>query len=131
MTAAELTAAHDDCKFRRYEEVTRSSGGELYGEGWKGPSTIWRPTPMAFRKRKLVEPPLLVIDELGGRPDSAASPAHYEIVKYALDLRARRPTIAITNLSRAEMEKYYDARILSRLGSGTLHEMVGEDRRLT
>lgn len=86
-------------------------------------------TEQRFRQWLLVKPDFFVLDELGGR--ERTSDAHYEAVLDVLECRKHRPFMAISNLTPAELEKVYDGRIVSRLGSGTVCELNGEDRRLS
>lgn len=71
---------------------------------------------------------LVVLDELGGR--GVVSDAQYEAVKRLVDARAGRPFIAISNLDLTGIEKLYDDRVASRIGSGTVVKVEGRDRRL-
>lgn len=128
-TADNLSDCHNAAKFGKYEEKLAVRDG-LWVSDPSG-TKKWKPDALNFRIVKLVKPPLVVVDELGGRPGSVATPAHYEAVKYALDLREGKPLITISNLGGPELEAVYDGRIVSRIGAGTLHEMFGEDRRLT
>lgn len=72
---------------------------------------------------------LVILDELGAR--ERVSDAHYEIVKNAIDQRAGRPAIFISNLSLGDLAGVYDDRIASRLAGGTVVDMMDwTDRRL-
>lgn len=113
--ATRMSEDHNDTKFGRYEERLPSGG-------------VWTPTAKGWRLARLEMPALLVVDELGIR--ERASQAQYEIVKYVLDLREGRPLVCISNMTGPELEQVYDARIVSRLGAGTIFDCSGGDRRL-
>lgn len=70
---------------------------------------------------------LVIVDELGTRV--AEHDREYCAVKHIADLREHKPTIWISNLLPRELQTIYDDRILSRIGSGTVIELTGEDRR--
>ncbi len=107
------------------EKLNQSAMGRLEWNREGRGGVIW---PDAFRRIYLDQPPLLVLDELGLR--DTVSDAHYESVYRAVELRARRPFVAISNHPLERLEKIYDARTVSRLGAGTVVEFSGIDRRL-
>jgi DNA replication protein DnaC len=72
--------------------------------------------------------PLVVLDEIGCR-DRVRDFA-FNSVKTLIDVRENLPLIVVSNLDLAAIERLYDERIASRLGSGTVCELAGEDRRL-
>lgn len=118
-TVSVLCEQHNDATFRRLEI-----------ECWPGE---WiKPTPQKFRKMYLESPPLLVLDEIGGSKEKV-SDTHREIVKYALDARIERgkPMVLISNNTSDELLALYGAPIYSRLASGTVLEVKGDDRRLS
>ncbi len=78
--------------------------------------------------RNIENAPLVILDEIGCR--EKVSDAHYEVIKELLDVRHFKPLVCISNLSFKEIGSVYDGRIVSRLGNGTVVEMVGSDRRL-
>lgn len=85
---------------------------------------VW---PAEFWQR-IYAAPLFVLDEIGAR--ETVSDAHYDAVKSAIDSRAGKPFVAISNLPMARVEALYDARIASRLSAGTVIELGGADRRI-
>lgn len=113
-TVADYCEQHNEAKAGRLQV---SNGGQ-----------IWRPTPFSFRARFIDRPPLIVLDELGARQQ--VTDAHYEAVKFAIDLRENRPFIVISNVKPEQIGAMYDARIFSRLAAGTVIEVAGPDRRL-
>lgn len=108
------------------EKLNQSSMGRLEWarEGHGG--VIW---PDKFRKLYLNNPSLLVLDELGLR--DSVTDSHYDAVYRCVELRTRRPFIAISNHDLERLTKIYDGRTVSRLGAGTLVEVSGKDRRLS
>lgn len=72
--------------------------------------------------------PLVVLDDIGLR---APSEAAYDVIYKIVNCRAGKPTIYTSNLSPAEIYRVYDARIASRMISGTTIEMTGSDRRMS
>lgn len=77
--------------------------------------------------------PFAVLDELGRH--EKPSPFHIEVVHDAIDKRIEehetpRPTVFISNLNRTGIGAVYGGRIYSRLGSGTVAELTGPDRRI-
>ena len=74
------------------------------------------------------ETSLVVLDDIGLRaPSEAAYDAIYELVAS----RKGKPTIFTSNLTPEAIHKLYDARIASRMTSGTVIEMTGSDRRMS
>jgi hypothetical protein len=71
---------------------------------------------------------LAIVDEVGTR----SNPSDFETdcLRDILEHRIGRPLIVISNLSLDELAKLYDDRIPSRLAGGTIHKLVGSDRRL-
>jgi DNA replication protein DnaC len=78
--------------------------------------------------RKIESCAVSVLDELGSRKE--VSDFHYETVCEHLDRRAFKPSIYISNLNLNEIAKLYDDRVASRLASGTLFTLKGNDRRI-
>lgn len=79
--------------------------------------------------KKLTTSDLVVIDEIGTRDATAH---RYDALLRLLDARIGRPLILTSNLdpsSPSGLGTVYDARILSRIMSGTLLEVRGHDRR--
>lgn len=100
---------------RKYSEGAENEGGgrKIFPDGfWKG----------------YARQPLVVLDEIGCR--DRVSDQHYQTLKSALDKRAGRPLIVLSNLTLGRIEKLYDDRIASRLGAGTVIELGGADRRI-
>jgi DNA replication protein DnaC len=79
---------------------------------------------------KLIEQPdmLVVLDELGRR--HTVSDHHNEAVLGVLDRRINLPLVVISNLNMGQIERLYDARIVSRLRAGTVVDFGTKDRRL-
>lgn len=71
---------------------------------------------------------LFVLDELATR--EKVSDFHYTAVKRVLDRREGKPLVVLSNATLAAVESIYDDRIASRLASGTVLNLDGEDRRL-
>jgi len=77
---------------------------------------------------------IAVLDEIGIRRQ--ITDHHYETLAKALDKRIDRsggycaPLVLISNLAPEKIEEMYDARIASRMASGTIVETRG-DRRLS
>jgi len=78
--------------------------------------------------REWSEASITILDELGAR--EKISDYQYENVKRAIDDRAGKPAIYISNAELPQLEKLYDDRISSRLAAGTVIVMGGKDRRL-
>jgi chromosomal replication initiation ATPase DnaA len=73
---------------------------------------------------------LVVLDEIGER--EAVGDLQATTFKKFLDSRewhAGRVAVYVSNLSPDDLPKLYDDRIISRLLSGTVHELRGPDRR--
>lgn len=70
---------------------------------------------------------LVAVDELGIK---APTDHVFESLAMLADLRDRRPTIWISNLSPERLIDTYDERICSRLLCGTVLELRGKDRRI-
>lgn len=70
---------------------------------------------------------LVVLDEIGAR---APSDHAYETLQAALDTRASRPSIYISNLPISEIAAVYDDRIASRLAAGSIYQTESTDRRI-
>jgi len=116
-TVATLCEQYNDAIMRRLEV-------ETYPGEWIKPSAA------KYRRMYLDAPALLVLDEIGAR--EKVSDSHYEIVKHALDARIDqgKPMVIISNNTPEELAKLYDGRIYSRIASGTVLNVTGEDRRL-
>ena len=77
---------------------------------------------------QVAETSLVIFDDVGLRaPSEAAYDAIYELVSS----RKGKPTIFTSNLSPEAIQKLYDARIASRMVSGTIIEMTGRDQRMS
>ncbi len=75
---------------------------------------------------------LLVIDDLGTRPPSAAFMDFlYAIVDKRWNERDRLGTIITTNLDSERLRKEFGDAIFSRIASGRNYVLTGEDRRFT
>ena len=75
---------------------------------------------------------LLVIDDLGTRPPSAAFMDFiYAIVDKRWNERATLATIITTNLDSSKIRKDFGDAIFSRIASGRNYLVIGEDRRFT
>src|SRR5262249_1273517 len=96
----------------------------VHGLAGYGSTTIW---PEDYWRR-LGGQPLIVLDEIGAR--EAISDHHYDCLHRLLEARKGRPLVAISNLEPERIERLYDARIFSRLASGTVICLAGKDRRL-
>ncbi len=72
--------------------------------------------------------PLVVMDELGRR-DKPSAPS-VEAVQDLIDRRGIKPLVVISNLFIEDLGSIYGAPIASRLGSGTVFRLEGEDRRI-
>ncbi len=77
----------------------------------------------------LARTPLFVLDDLGAR--KTVTDGQYDCVKRLLDEREGSPLVVLSNLSIAALAGVYDDRVASRLGGGTVLELVGDDRRLS
>lgn len=71
---------------------------------------------------------LTVLDEIGAR--EKVGDFVYNTTKQLIDVRAGKPLIVISNLDLKALSVLYDDRLTSRLGSGTVVKLEGEDRRL-
>jgi DNA replication protein DnaC len=71
---------------------------------------------------------VLTLDDIGTRTD--VTEAMYDRLKKALDLRDHKPLIVTSNLGEEAIAEFYDDRIASRLLSGTVVHLGGEDRRI-
>lgn len=78
--------------------------------------------------KEWTEARLAVLDELGSR--EKVGDFVYNTTKALLDVRAGKPLIVISNLDLAALAVLYDDRITSRLASGTVVKVDGEDRRI-
>ena len=78
--------------------------------------------------REWEESRLAVLDELGSR--EKVGDFVYNTTKQLIDLRAGKPLIVISNLNLNQLALLFDDRVTSRLGSGTVVYVDGEDRRL-
>lgn len=76
---------------------------------------------------EIADASLVGVDEIGLR--SEVSDAHYENFKRLCDLRDHKATIYVSNVMPQKIAAIYDARILSRVASGTVVTLKGEDRR--
>lgn len=70
---------------------------------------------------------ICVLDEVGLKAN--VSDHHYESFKKAIDQRADKPLIVISNHDMPALAKMYDSRISSRLCAGTVVETRGDRRR--
>lgn len=70
---------------------------------------------------------IAILDELGV---SDPSPFERRTVGQAIDSRIGKPSIYISNKPVARLSELYDDRIASRLASGTIYHMTGDDRRI-
>jgi hypothetical protein len=70
----------------------------------------------------------VALDDLGARLTPAALSAAYELIDYRI--AHRLPLIVTTNLTLADLAKL-DARLASRLASGVVLVLEGQDRRIT
>jgi len=70
---------------------------------------------------------LVVVDEVAARGQE--SDRAYLAIKAMADLRESRPVIWISNQGHEGIRHVYDDRVFSRLCSGTVVELIGEDRR--
>lgn len=110
----DLPALCDTLNQAQYQSYFNDAGYREY------PSTIWtnwRDARVGF------------LDEVGTR--SKVTDTHYDVLRRALDAREGKPAVYMSNLALAEIASVYDDRIASRLASGTVLELTGEDRRLT
>ena len=73
---------------------------------------------------------LAVLDEVGAVRTGKGRDLDYEILKRFYEWRQDRPTIYIGNQALTQIRELYDARIFSRLSSGTQYQLVDRDRRL-
>jgi len=73
---------------------------------------------------------LAVLDEVGAVRTGKGRDLDYEILKRFWEWRQDRPTIYIGNQPLTQIRELYDARIFSRLSSGTQYQLVDRDRRL-
>lgn len=97
-----------------------TSGPENSGGGRRvWPDDFWR----GYARQ-----PLVVLDEIGCR--DRVSDQHYQSLKYAIDRRQGRPLVVLSNHGLDRIEELYDDRIASRLGSGTVLQLAGADRRI-
>ena len=79
-----------------------------------------------FWRVKIEEPSLVIVDDVGVR---SVTEIQREIITKLIDTRGKRPTIYTSNLSPKEIGQLYDARISSRINSGSPIEVTGRDRR--
>ena len=70
---------------------------------------------------------LVIIDEIATRNPSDFQ---YETFLRIIEEREYKPLVIIGNFTPKELSKIYDDRISSRVVSGTVYQMVGEDRRM-
>lgn len=82
-----------------------------------------------------IQPELMVLDELGMRDasDGWKWSLDQQVVKKFIDWRERNcggVAVYISNHPLETMKSLYDARVMSRLGCGTVFELAGVDRRL-
>lgn len=86
-------------------------------------------TILKFWDQVIQKPDLVVVDELALR--SRASDHMYETLKETLDVREGRPLILLTNIdpNSSGFDEIYDARITSRMRSGTMFHHQGKDLR--
>lgn len=77
--------------------------------------------------RKIEQAGLVVWDDFGLR---SPSPAAYEIIFNAVNVRRGKPTIYTSNLEPRQLGECYDQRITSRVLCGRLIAVGGDDRRL-
>ncbi len=69
----------------------------------------------------------LVMDELAAR--KTVSEFHYETIKKVVDIREGRPAMYLSNEGPSTLSKVFDDRVSSRLASGTIVKLDGDDRR--
>ncbi len=100
--------------------------GKDTGEGWRelGRREDW--TPKKFWKW-FGGLSLAVLDDVGLRGN--ANDMQYEAFKLALDQRANQPFIITSNLTVEGLGGVFDARIMDRLGAGTVVELNGRSMR--
>lgn len=78
-----------------------------------------------WSKVKSIE--FLVLDELATR--KTVSEFHYETIKKIIDIREGRPAMYLSNEGPSTLSKVFDDRVASRLASGTIVKLDGDDRR--
>lgn len=106
------------------EKLIQSQQGRLeWHQGGYG-GVIW---PEQFWNQ-IRRSPLVVLDELGAR--DKVSDHHFDSIKRLIDERESKPLVAISNLDLGRIGHLYDDRIASRLSSGTVVKLSGEDRRI-
>lgn len=71
---------------------------------------------------------LCVLDEIGLR--DTVSDHVYEVAQRAIDLRAGKPLLVLSNLDLNALARVFDDRVASRLASGTVVHVDGPDQRL-
>lgn len=113
-TVASLLAEYIQSQQGRLDWYREGRGGIIWPEQW------WA---------QIYDAALVVLDELGCREH--VSDAHYECVKRVIDERLGRPLILISNHDLQTIARIYDDRVFSRIASGTVFHLNGEDRRLS
>jgi DNA replication protein DnaC len=79
--------------------------------------------------RKYVAFDVLVIDDIGAeKPSDYTQAVIYEIINTRYN--DMKPTIVTTNLSSKDMTEIYGSRMLSRIASGVIIQLSGNDMRL-
>lgn len=70
------------------------------------------------------------LDEIGTR--TKPTDFQYEVLRRAIDVRlnGRLPLVCVSNMSLEQIARQYDDRVASRMASGTVLEVRGNDRRL-
>lgn len=85
----------------------------------------WDSVTETFLWRHASEMPLVIVDEVG----AACGERAYLGIKRLADLRGRRPTLWLSNLSPQCLLETFDDRLYSRLCCGTVVEVQGPDQR--
>lgn len=101
-----------DIKAGTAEYYNTGSGGKWTMKNW------W----VSFAKL-----PLVVLDDVG--IPEVSSDTQSETLFMALEAREGRPLICTSNINSADIETAYNSRVHSRMCSGTIHNLMGRDRR--
>lgn len=104
-------------------DCRRSQSGCLIQDRGGVVVEVWERT----EKEKFANASLAVLDDVGVRD---ATPAAYKILLDLVNSRKQKTTIYTSNLSPADLQRLYDARIVSRMCSGTCIQFSGPDRRM-
>lgn len=78
-------------------------------------------------KNSLEQCSLIVLDDVGARDMTGPQ---LDALLFLLNMRKSKPMIITGNLSPEKLEATMDDRIVSRVCSGVLIEVVGEDQRI-